>query len=84
MKKEVLELKKNIDEMNKKILSIQENKGNETNKKIELLFEDYLKRKKEKEEILKKEEQKRIQKEEEIKRQKEEEIKKQKEEELIR
>ena len=84
MEKEVLELKKNINEMNKRLSSIEENQGNEMNKKIELLFEDYLKRKKEEEEILKKEEEIRIQKEEEIKRQKEEEIKRQKEEELIR
>ena len=75
MEKEALELKKNINEMNKRLSSIEENQGNEINKKIELLFEDYLKRKKEEEEILKKEEEIRIQKEEEIKRQKEEEIK---------
>ena len=73
MQKEIFELKKNISEMNKKMLSIQENLGNDMNKKLELFFEDYLKRKKEEEEILNKEEEKRIQKEEELIRKKEEE-----------
>lgn len=68
MKQEMIEMQKNINEMKKEIISIKEKQRNENNKNIDILIEDYLKRKKE----------------EEIKKQKEEEIKRQEEENKIR
>ena len=65
MNNKILELEKNLNEMKKEKL---ENQENEKNGKIELLIEDYLKRR---------------QTEEEIKKQKEEELLREKEEQII-
>ena len=73
MKKEILEIQKNINEMKKEILSYQENQRKEIKKEMELLFEDYLKRKKEEEEMKKKQKEELIRQQEELIRQKEEE-----------
>ena len=64
MNNKILELEKNLNEMKKEKL---ENQGNEKKEKIELLIEDYLKKRQEEEEIKK-------QKEEELLREKEEKI----------
>ena len=46
MKKKIIELEKNLSETKKEMSSIKENQNNEMNKKIELMYEDYLKWKK--------------------------------------
>ena len=68
MKKKISELERNIVEIKKEILTIKENQKKESEKNIELILENYLKRKQE----------------EEIKKQKEEEIKRQEKEKIIR
>ena len=65
LKKEVLEMKKRLDEKDKEILEIKEDLRKEKNKNIELLIEEYFKKKKE-------EEDKNKQKNEELIRQQEE------------
>jgi len=68
MKKKISELERNIDEIKKEISTIKENQKKESEKNIELIIQNYLKRKQE----------------EEIKKQKEEEIKRQEKEKIIR
>ena len=70
LKKKIIELEKELIETKKELLSIKENQSNEMNKKIELMYEVYIKLKQEDEIKKQKEEEK--QKNEELIRQEEE------------
>ena len=70
MKKNIIELEKNLSETKKEMLLIKENQKNEMNEKIDLMYEDYLKRKQEDE--IKKQNEKEKRKNEELIRQEEE------------